>query len=350
MSREDKADEFETEQDRCEWLRERGVIIETAEDRRKQKQTLSETGTTTNKVLFVRIPWDSSQPLQQCEAYVKSDTTTKELLEDPLSNSLAQKAFSSSSSSTEVDLQLLLSQQTNTTLLSSDGAALPKISDDALRSVAERGSCEIFRLVPAVPSNEYNAIHVYLDEVGMLKRLPLNKRASDFAFRAGFNPPPKFYGDVYLGRVKYDNRMNRRHNVPFLLGSDTDPSAAWIQKAVIENLKHQQQANISSDIIQQQHSVGEDGIPKEEGLYSWTQTLEEIEIVVPLPDKVDRKQISVLFHSKRIKVLLSKEILVEIEFYASIDTDGCTWTLERKSLILTCEKQDGGVSWPRITV
>ena len=44
------------------------------------------------------------------------------------------------------------------------------------------------------------------------------------------------------------------------------------------------------------------------------------------------------------------EILVEIELYASIDTDGCTWTLEGKSLILTCEKQDGGVSWPRITV
>lgn len=36
----------------------------------------------------------------------------------------------------------------------------------------------------------------------MLKRLPLNKRASDYALRAGFNPPPQFYGDVFMGRVK----------------------------------------------------------------------------------------------------------------------------------------------------
>jgi hypothetical protein len=44
-------------------------------------------------------------------------------------------------------------------------------------------------------------VNIYLDEAGMLKKLPLNARASELALKCGFNPPPTFYGDVYVGRV-----------------------------------------------------------------------------------------------------------------------------------------------------
>lgn len=373
---------FTSEHDRCEWLRQRGVIIETVEDRRRlQEQQQHSSNTTavdesdenstssgTTKILFVRIPWDASQPLEQCETFIAKNSDDNKFLEDPLSTMLAHKVFCSSS---DVDLELLPSK--NTALLSSTGGIT--VSEESLRSVANRGSCETFRLVPPMPSNGYNAIYAYLDEVGMLKRLPLNKRASDFAYHAGFNPPPKFYGDIYLGRVQYSPDYLRKWNVNFYLGPDTDLSISnnnnndsWLKQATMENLQfHQQQEQNKSNMAPssaEQLTVGEDGVPKEEGLFSWTQTLDDIEIIVPLPMEVQRNQISVVFHPKHVKVLLlgksaktTKSItLVEIELFAPIDTDGCTWTFEKSvvegqhsKLVVTCEKQDGGVSWPRIT-
>lgn len=369
-------------QDRCEWLRERGVFIETVEDRRRAQKEQNEENSNAlpvEKILFVRVPWDTSQPLEQCEMSMAESSISKSSVSvDPLSDMLAQNVFSSSSEAAAgaaVDLELLPSR--NTTLLSSTGGIT--VSDESLRSVANRGCCETFRLVPPMPSNSNNAIYAYLDEVGMLKRLPLNKRASDFAYHAGFNPPPKFYGDVYLGRVQYSPDHLRKKNVNFYLGPDTDLSStttttngksnnSWLQQATMENLQFHQQheqskINAASSSTEQLTTVGEDGVPKEEGLFSWTQTLDEIEILVPLPQETEKKQISVVFHSKRIKVLLlgkstcTKNVdLVDIELYAPIDVDGCTWTLEKSivnrhtnTVIVTCEKQDGGVSWPRIT-
>jgi hypothetical protein len=372
--------ELMSHQDRCEWLRERGVIIETVEDRRraqKQQNEGNNNATSVEKILFVRVPWDTSQPLEQCEMFIEESSLSKSSVSvDPLSDMLAESVFSSSSEAgAAVDLELLPSR--NTTLLSSTGGIT--VSDESLRSVANRGCCETFRLVPPMPSNSYNAIFAYLDEVGMLKRLPLNKRASDFAYHAGFNPPPKFYGDIYLGRVQYSPDQLRKKNVNFYLGPDTDISStttttneksniSWLRQATMENLQFHQQheqskINAASSSTEQLSTVGEDGIPKEEGSFSWTQTIDEIELLVALPQETEKKQISVVFHPKRIKVLLlgkstcTKNVdLVDIELYAPIDVDGCTWTFEKSTtegqtnkVIVTCEKQDVGVSWPRIT-
>jgi hypothetical protein len=373
--------ELMSHQDRCEWLRERGVIIETVEDRRrlvqKQQTEPNNKAKAVEKILFVRVPWDVSQPLEQCEMYMaESSFSNASVSVDPLSDMLAQSVFSSSSeaAAAAVDLELLPSR--NTTLLSSTGGIT--VSDESLRSVANRGCCETFRLVPPMPSNSYNAIYAYLDEVGMLKRLPLNKRASDFAYHAGFNPPPKFYGDIYLGRVHYSPDHLRKKNVNFYLGPDTDVSStsttngksySWLRQATVENLQfHQQQEQNKIDMASSSNeklsTVGEDGVLKEEGLYSWTQTLDDIELLIPLPEEAEKKQISVVFHPKRVKVLLlgksnctknENADLVDIELYAPIDVDGCTWTFEKSTVeghtnkvIVTCEKQDGGVTWPRI--
>ena len=88
--------------------------------------------------------------------------------------------------------------------LSSEGAPTT-ISDATMRKLAEEGQVETFCLVKPVPSNKHTSINIYLDEVGMLKRLPLNSRASELAAKAGFNPPPDFYGDVFIGRVSVSN-------------------------------------------------------------------------------------------------------------------------------------------------
>jgi hypothetical protein len=101
--------------------------------------------------------------------------------------------------SNNLDLNLL--QKTHHFGSGNDGSP-GTVSQDALKAVAEQGQVESFCLVQPMPSNKFTSVNIYLDEVGLLKRLPLNKRAGAMALKAGFNPAPKFYGDVFIGRLK----------------------------------------------------------------------------------------------------------------------------------------------------
>ena len=141
---------------------------------------------------FVHVPHDESLPLKELTIKVpqnrlgKGDLLIEEL--KPYFSALSRK----------VDMSLFHNQATTTLGSSGDDV---QVSEEALQKVAEQGQVEVFSLVHPMPSNKFQSVNIYLDEVGMLKRLPLNKRAADFAFRAGFNPAPKFYGDIFLGRI-----------------------------------------------------------------------------------------------------------------------------------------------------
>lgn len=163
-------------------------------------------------------------------------------------------------------------------------------------------------------------------------------------------------------------------NINFKLGSDTSPNAEWLMNATMENLEYQTEMNkITGQNTSSNYNDtdGENGIPKTEqnGLYSWTQTDEEIEITLPLVDPSDTagttttttlssKDVKegglvVKFFSKRLLVIFRKKEILSLDVYASIDTDGCTWTLDVDGdkgtcLVITCEKSDV-ISWPRIT-
>jgi hypothetical protein len=137
----------------------------------------------------------------------------------------------------------------------------------------------------------------------MLKCLPLNKWASAFAYHAGFNPPPNFFGDIYLGRVHY-SPDHLRKKCELYLGPDTDVSFSsttngkrysWLQQAPVENLQfHQQQEQNKIDTASSSNeklaTVGEDGVPKEEGLFLWTETLDEIQLIIPLPEEAEKNK------------------------------------------------------------
>ena len=95
-------------------------------------------------------------------------------------------------------------------------------------------------MVHPADTNNYEGVYIYLDEVGLLKKLPHNTRASQFAIACGYHPPPNFYGDVFIGRVKTRPII---HNVGFVAGVDTDRNAIWMQRAISENLTWQQEVN-----------------------------------------------------------------------------------------------------------
>ena len=143
---------------------------------------------------FVHVPHDESLPMKELSMKVperkirmgKGDLLIEEL--KPFFKSLSKK----------VDMSLFQGQATKT--LGSSGDDI-QVSHEALKQVSEQGQVESFTLVQPMQSNKFQSVNIYLDEAGMLKRLPLNKRAADIALRAGFNPAPKFYGDIFLGRV-----------------------------------------------------------------------------------------------------------------------------------------------------
>lgn len=120
----------------------------------------------------------------------------------------------------------------------------------------------------------------------------------------------------------------------------------------MENLEYQTSLNTITGRSEVQKAVdGEDGIAKAEGDFSWTQTEEELEVVVPLPADVQSKDVHVKYLPQSFQVKCSKELLLSLLLFERIDPDGCTWTLDRdgvkKRLVITMEKAEVAL-WPRI--
>lgn len=98
----------------------------------------------------------------------------------------------------------------------------------------------------------------------------------------------------------------------------------------MENLEYQKQFNEFTGRSELQKAVdGTDGVAKAETGYEWTQTDEELEVVVPLPKGVTSKDVDVKYLPKSLEVKCKMEPLVVLPLFARVDPDGCTWTLDR---------------------
>ena len=219
------------------------------------------------------------------------------------------------------------------------------ISAAALQSVTSQGSVETFCLVHPADTNNYEGVYLFLDEVGLLKRLPSNPRATRMAVQCGYHPPPNFYGDVFVGRVQTKPRTK---NVNFTQ-DDASLGAIWMQRAVAENVAWQQamsEATGKSSEVQ-----GTEGQEVTTDAYSWTQTDEEIEIRIKNTNGTgfDKKELKIKFQIKSLQVDHQGSILLQLDLYGKLDTDGSTWTLDDggKTLVITCEKAEEAL-WPRL--
>lgn len=330
---EEKDDEM-TMEERVEWLKSRGIQIETSEDRKaaaaatKHDEGEGECDT----IRYVHIPHD---PKALSERTVQRSKSKRHTAGDLLLTHL-KPAFHSS----DADLSLLKSSP-----LVGSSAGPSTVSPSTLQSVAEKeGHVEQFRLVNPVPSNKFTGMNLYIDEIGLLKRLPLNQRAMELAQRCGYDPPPLLYGDVFVGRVQYQPTIG---NVD--IGVEEVMGGEWVERAAVQNLEYQAGTMGVSD--ERQPVVdGMDGTEQEAEGYSWTQTNDEIEIRVPIPAT---PKPTVTFRPMTLRVSVGGDVNVALELYARVDTDGCTWTLEtnkdksEKVLVITCEKSEC-VTWPRI--
>jgi CS domain len=342
-AKENSQDEMSPEE-RLQWLRDRGVLIETSEERRINEVTkiMKESDEKETEIIyFVYMSHDTSKPLKEMVFNCPIRVDGIDYLMDHL-----KPVFKAIGREKIVDLDLMRKYSSQT--LSSSDARMP--SEDTLLKISSECTVEKFALVHATKSNNHTGVNIYLDEAGMLKRLPLNKRASDWCTRAGYNPPPQFYGDVFIGRVKTRPYIQ---NVSLQISNDTSPDAAWLKQATSDNLEYQLEMNrLTGREDLQAAIVGTDGKEGNEDGYTWTQTDEELEIIIPAPSHtIATKEVKIKFLPQSITVKCNNYGILNLELFEHIDPEGCTWTLDKKGtnvkIVITMEKIERAL-WPRI--
>ena len=169
---------------------------------------------------YVKIPADPDAPFEEL-------TTTTNLFGDTLPE-LLQRRFAGGS---VVHVEQLRAEY---------GSAVDE-KMAALNLAAARGSVETFALVRPSETTRpiaHSGTYLYLDEMGVLKGLPVNKRASEIASSCGLDVESPFLGDVFIGRVVVKPAPMR--NASFSL-AELDSGSEWLRSAPVEN-EHYQQA------------------------------------------------------------------------------------------------------------
>ncbi|CAB9521485.1 CS domain [Seminavis robusta] len=356
---EEKDEKEMTFTEREQWLRDRGVEIVNPGQKAAESaadgvlsitQQLSKLDVDNEpqgpqadgSVPFVLIPCDDTKPLRTLRVPPKSGGGG-DWIPDYIKPHFAD--------SKSIDVSLLQQQATKHFAggqledLAKNGN---QISAAAMNAVAAEGSVETFPLVHPSVSNNSQGVYIYLDEVGLLKKLPPNRRATQLATGCGYHPPPQFYGDVFVGRVGSKPVLR---NLPFCAGIDTDPAAPWLLAAPQENVAWQQEMNrvTNRQGASQPAHAGTEGTQVEEDNYAWSQEDDDVELVVSFDNDIDKKQLKVKFLSKNISVIYQGNPKLSLKLYAAIDVDACTWTIDGgKKLVITCEKANPGELWPRV--
>ena len=285
----------QTMADKEAWLRAHGVEIETPEERRlkaaedaERRRLLRELqgssggsspgsdehpdgsgSSITRRFKYVRIPADDRQPFEQLEAIVGADAAG-DLLPDIL-----QERFVGGG---DVDERTAREQAVRQL-----GAKGLELSTDSLIRATAAGATETFALVRASSTNGHRGVYLYLDEVGMLKKLPVNQRAMGLARECGFDNV-SFYGDMFIGCVQAQPEPMR--NDDFVV-SELNSSSEWLKRASSENYQYNQSMQQLQDAMREKGGMqsvgmgggGEGGMPSGEGDgYSWSQTDDEVEV------------------------------------------------------------------------
>ncbi|XP_073385765.1 uncharacterized protein [Physcomitrium patens] len=130
------------------------------------------------------------------------------------------------------------------------------------------------------------------------------------------------------------------------------PTSELHKGSPISSLMLKQETNSPADdsIIDESEGVGlqpnlGDGHDHEK--YSWTQTLSEVSVHIPLPSGTKAKSVLCEIKTKTLKSgIKSQKLALEGEFYNLVKSDGCFWSLERDgTLSIFLTKCNGMELW-----
>jgi len=247
-----------------------------------------------------------------------------------------------------------------------------EIDDETITRFAKNISVDTYPLT--IPTKEYPyAISIYCDAKAQAKSLPLNPRACGLAAACGAKNQ-QFRGDLFVSRYFDDDEQWLRQD--FRL-NDCNSQAEWIIRA--SSTRPSNNSSSLSDMYKQLTSDTDDqkkGEPisidarqmeidamnsqHDEHGFSWTQTSEDLEIRIPLPEDIQfpKRQINIALNRQAITVIaITNKLLVSPKLYAPIDLEvGYSWTLDKEicendniktSLVITLSKLDtDSPPWP----
>jgi hypothetical protein len=85
--------------------------------------------------------------------------------------------------------------------------------------------------------------------------------------------------------------------------------------------------------------------------YSWTQTLKEVDLTVPIPEGTTGKMVDIKIDSKHIRVgLKGKEPIIDGELSETVKPLDCLWSVEDRKLILISLLKVKGQTWWKYVV
>ena len=298
---------------RLAYLRERGVEVETSEDRQQKKEVVPLRGA--GEFVYWKLPHKTTENVARLHGPVSKGDTLLTLLKPVFADTTVMDRRAVERETTD-RLSKMMSQQ-----------SVEAPSFDTLQSLAsEEGHVEAYPLARDQSSGRH--VSLYIDGIGALRERPRNARAEKLCAACGWHGL-SIKGDAYVGRAQSGPQGLR--NVDFY-ESELDPSSDWCV-ASLRSHHAQSQAMRPVDV---KSGSGEN--------YKWSQTDDEVEIIVTCPetDKPLKARVKVSYgRGDALTVTCDGVQLIHWSpLFAPIDPTGCSWTIDGSTIVVTLEKRE----------
>lgn len=322
--------EFATQEERVAYLRSHGVEIDLVHDKSGPNRPPRK------ETALSRVP-DKSTPEadQKYFQYVRIPTNTKSAISeeralrdyregDSLKDWLGPRFANDAEISADVAEREMRGQLD--AMVASGQVTAPSTS--TLQQVARQSSgTEAYPLAQANETNGFEAVKLYIDEVGALRERPRNARAERIAAETAGLHGLRIHGDAYVGRT-----MQTPHgieNLDFVL-ADLEPSSSWALEARRSHAK--QFAAMPSTNLKSGSTAR----------YDWSQTTEDVEVSVKLGrSNVNKSMITIDYGRGGTSLLVDcdgRRLVTIQRLFARISPDQSSWTLDDDRIVITLEK------------
>ncbi|ANQ09558.1 Uncharacterized protein PCOAH_00042280 [Plasmodium coatneyi] len=109
--------------------------------------------------------------------------------------------------------------------------------------------------------------------------------------------------------------------------------------------KKEGKANKSEDSDEDTNDEPPKGNGGQTEKYTWTQTINSLDMYINLDEKVKTKDIKLEITYKKLYVNVKNEVIIDGEFYKHIKPEDSIWTLEDNRVIHVCIEKLNGMEW-----
>lgn len=316
--------------ERIAYLRARGVEVDLPEERRAKSASNhdkppSPTNADAPSFTYLHLPHDANRHVRIAKAQPRPYT-------DVLPSHLAPAFATDQSLDDDTVARESAARLASMVQAGGDVDLLKTPTAAAIAREAAGGACEAYPLSQSTPENGFRAVRLYIDEVGALRGRPRNRRAEELAAAAGLHGL-SIHGDAYVGRCESQPGKGET-NVSFRL-DELAHDSEWIASARRVHAEAATRGGHGDD----EHLASGDA-----GLYSWSQTEDEVEVHVRgAPEgKGAARRIRVSYASGQSLTVFvdGAEVLSVAPLFDRVLPDDCSWLLDGGCVVITLGKAE----------